>query len=181
MKRPIVVVIMTIILVAIQSSVAYDQILTIFSSKPDMLLIFVAFLGFRYGFFEGIIYGFLIGFAQDVVSGGILGINSLVFLNIGLAMGYLSNKIYSKSLSTGIVLISIALVVKTIFFLFASMIYSDLDSVFYVFRTELLVGLPLNILIASPMFILFEKIAPIILDSRKSKVDQQSLNAHNEE
>ncbi len=181
MKRPIVVVLITILLVAIQSSVAYDKILTLVSSKPDMLLIFVAFLGFRYGFFEGIIYGFVIGFAQDVVSGGILGINSIVFLNIGLAMGYLSNKIYSKSLSTGIVLISIALVVKTVFLLLVSMIYLDFDSVLYMFRTELLIGLPLNILIASPMFILFEKIAPIILDSRKSKVDQQSLNSHNEE
>lgn len=180
MKRPIVVILISVLLVSIQASVAYDLIRSFTTSKPDILLIFVAFLAFRYGLFEGIVYGFLIGFAQDIVSGGILGINSIVFLNIGLCVGYFSNKIYSKSLSTGIILISIAATVKTIFLLFVSMIYLNFESVVYVFKSEFLIGLPLTILLTSPMFIILEKLSPIIFDTRKMVTEKNTSN-HNDE
>ena len=181
MKRPIVVILISVILVSIQASVAYDLIRSFTTSKPDMLLIFVAFLAFRYGLFEGIVYGFFIGFSQDIVSGGILGINSLIFLNIGLCVGYFSNKIYSKSLSAGIILTSIALVIKTILLIFVSMIYLDFDNVVHLFKSELLIGLPLTILLASPMFIILEKLSPIIFDTNRVNLGKNISNSHNDD
>ena len=59
MKRAITVIISSLILLIIQSSPAYDLIRITLGAKPDLLLIFLVFLSFRYGSFEGIIYDFL--------------------------------------------------------------------------------------------------------------------------
>ena len=68
MKRIVTVIITTLILLLIQSSPAYDLIRVALGAKPDLLLIFLTFIAFRYGSFDGVIYGFIIGLLQDIVS-----------------------------------------------------------------------------------------------------------------
>lgn len=170
-KRPVFVILTAIILIAIQASPAYDLIRFIAVAKPDMLLVFIAFIGFRYGMFEGLIYGFAIGLAQDSVSGGTLGLNAIIFLNLGLVSGFFSNKIYSKRLTVGIILTMIAACLKSLSIFLITVIYLDLESAIIVFKSEFLASLPLTVLLASPLFIIFDKLAPLIYENGKAEVN----------
>ncbi len=53
-------------------------------------------------------------------------------------------------------------------------IYADLSSVAVLMRSELFIGLPLTVILSSPLFILFEKIAPIVYDKNKIHVDDST-------
>ena len=80
MKRIVTVIITTLILLLIQSSPAYDLIRVALGAKPDLLLIFLTFIAFRYGSFDGVIYGFIIGLLQDIVSSGTFGSYAIILM-----------------------------------------------------------------------------------------------------
>ena len=174
MKRAITVIISSLILLIIQSSPAYDLIRITLGAKPDLLLIFLVFLSFRYGSFEGIIYGFFIGIMQDIVSSSTFGSYAIIFLNIGLVVGFFNSRIFIKQIAAGIFITLIGYLIKIIALFFVMAIYADLSSVAVLMRSELFIGLPLTVILSSPLFILFEKIAPIVYDKNKIHVDDST-------
>lgn len=180
MKRTITVIITALILVLIQSSTAYDLIRVALGAKPDLLLIFLSFIAFKYGSFEGTIYGFIIGLLQDVISNATFGSYALIFLNIGFFIGFFNNRIFIRQLAAGIFITLIAYAIKIVALFLIMAIYSDLSSVAVLIRAELLVGLPLTVIIASPMFLLLDKIAYFVYDRRKIRVDDSTEKFNNE-
>ena len=102
MKRAISVVLTSLLLLLIQSSPAYDLIRISLGAKPDLLLIFLAFLSFKYGSFNGVIYGFIIGLMQDVVSNSTFGSYAIIFLNIGFFLGFFNSRIFVRQITAGI-------------------------------------------------------------------------------
>lgn len=175
MKRIITVVITVIILLIIQTSTAYDLIRITLGAKPDLLLIFLSFIAFRYGSFEGLIYGFAMGLIQDIISSGIFGTNALIFLNIGFFIGFFNNKTFSKQVAIGIFIAIVASTMKIILLFLINAIYSDLTSVAIFMRAELLVGMPLTMIVSSTMFIILFKISPIVYDKMGAKIDDKTM------
>lgn len=174
MKRFITVTITALLLVLIQSSPAYDLIRITLGAKPDLLLIFLSFIAFRYGSFEGVVYGFLIGLLQDVISSATFGSYALIFLNIGFFVGFFNRKIFVRQVAAGIFITFIAYSIKIVALFLIMSVYSDLSSVAVLIRAELLVGLPLTVILSSPIFVVFEKIAPLIYDRRRIHVDDST-------
>ncbi|WP_028330446.1 rod shape-determining protein MreD [Brachyspira alvinipulli] len=174
MKRAITVIITSLILLLIQSSPAYDLIRISLGAKPDLLLIFLSFIAFRYGSFDGMIYGFVIGLLQDIVSSATFGSYAMIFLNIGFFVGFFNSRIFIKQIAAGIFVTLIGYLIKVIALFLVSSIYSDLSNVAVLIRAELLVGLPLTVILSSPLFIVFEKVAPLIYDKQKIHVDDST-------
>ncbi len=166
MKRAITITLTAILLVLIQASPAYDLLKFSIGGKPDLLLIFVAFIACRYGSFEGVVYGFIVGLLQDVISMGMLGTYSIVFLNVGLFIGFFNNRIFSQQMTAGIFLSAISCVIKVIGLFIITAIYYDFSSVAVLIRSELFISMPLTMVLATPMFILFSKLAPLLYDRR---------------
>ena len=180
MKRVIKVVITSLILLLIQSSPAYDLIKIALSAKPDLLLIFLSFLAFRYGPFYGAIYGFTIGLFQDIVSSATFGSYAMIFLNIGFFVGFFNSRIFIKQIAAGIFVTLVGYLIKIIALFLVTSIYSDLSNVAVLMKSELLVGLPLTVILSSPAFILFEKVAPILYDKQKIYVNDDSTKKYSE-
>ncbi len=61
--------------------------------QPDLVLIFSMYAGIRFSGNAGVGMGFLSGLAQDSLSGGLLGVNSLSKGLVGLYFSALRNKI----------------------------------------------------------------------------------------
>ena len=172
MKRAISVVLTSLLLLLIQSSPAYDLIRISLGAKPDLLLIFLAFLSFKYGSFNGVIYGFIIGLMQDVVSNSTFGSYAIIFLNIGFFLGFFNSRIFVRQITAGIFITLVGYLIKIIGLFLVISIYSDLSNVAVLIRSELFIGLPLTVILSSPMFLIFYKISYLLYDKNKIHVEQ---------
>lgn len=174
MKRFITVLITALLLLLIQSSPAYDLIRLSLGAKPDLLIIFLCFLAFRYGPLNGIIFGFFIGLIQDIVSSSTFGSYAMIFLNIGFFVGFFNSSIFVRQIAAGVFVTLIGYLIKIIALFLVTSIYSDLANVAVLIRSEIFIGLPLTIIISSPLFVMFEKVAPIVYDKNKIHVDDST-------
>lgn len=66
------------------------------SVRPDAMLLAALFLGIYRGKETGIVGGFLLGLTEDVLSGGLLGINALTKGLIGYSAGGLRRNVTSR-------------------------------------------------------------------------------------
>ncbi|MBD3275664.1 MAG: rod shape-determining protein MreD [Candidatus Marinimicrobia bacterium] len=61
--------------------------------KPDFVLLYVIYLGYKEGRVSGVIYGFSLGLLQDVAAASaFIGLSSLIKSIIGFGAGYLHGK-----------------------------------------------------------------------------------------
>jgi rod shape-determining protein MreD len=67
--------------------------LSIFSVKPDLLILLLFFLAIKTGVMPAIYIGFLLGLAQDLYSPSILGQNALAKTIIGFVAGLFNEKV----------------------------------------------------------------------------------------
>ncbi len=174
MKRAITVILTSLLLLLIQASPAYDLIRISLGAKPDLLLIFLAFISFKYGSFNGVIYGFLIGLIQDVVSNSTFGSYAIIFLNIGFFLGFFNSRIFIRQITAGIFIVLVGYLIKIIGLFLVTSIYSDLSNVAVLIRSELFIGLPLTVILASPMFLIFDKASALLYDKNKIQVDDST-------
>ena len=172
MKRAISVVLTSLLLLLIQSSPAYDLIRISLGAKPDLLLIFLAFLSFKYGSFNGVIYGFIIGLMQDVVSNSTFGSYAIIFL----ILGFFNSRIFVRQITAGIFITLVGYLIKIIGLFLVISIYSDLSNVAVLIRSELFIGLPLTVILSSPMFLIFYKISYLLYDKNKIHVEDNAKN-----
>lgn len=174
MKRAITVITTSLLLLLIQASPAYDLIRISLGAKPDLLLIFLAFISFKYGSFNGVIYGFLIGLIQDVVSNSTFGSYAIIFLNIGFFLGFFNSRIFIRQITAGIFIVLVGYLIKIIGLFLVTSIYSDLSNVAVLIRSELFIGMPLTVILASPMFLIFDKVSALLYDKNKIQVDDST-------
>ncbi len=174
MKRAITVMLTSLLLLLVQASPAYDLIRISLGAKPDLLLIFLAFISFKYGSFNGVIYGFLIGLIQDVVSNSTFGSYAIIFLNIGFFLGFFNSRIFIRQITAGIFIVLVGYLIKIIGLFLVTSIYSDLSNVAVLIRSELFIGLPLTVILSSPMFLIFDKISVLLYDKNKIQVDDST-------
>lgn len=92
MKRIICSFIMMIILYLIQTTI-FNKI-TIAGIKPNVVIILVVFIGYKYGKIPGMIMGFMTGLFLDLTESDYVGYYAAIYLTIGYLVGF-SNRLYN--------------------------------------------------------------------------------------
>jgi len=90
--------------------------------RPDLILLSVLYLGYRYGVIVGILSGFFLGILQDSMSPLPLGISSLANSVIGFAAGQIQQfkLAYNARILASVILILIHGCIFYFFYLFRS-------------------------------------------------------------
>ncbi len=74
--------------------------ISIASVKPEIILLLVVFFALYNGSKAGMFCGMILGLCVDVLSGGIVGINSFVLGCLGFLCGFLKERVYTMHLLT---------------------------------------------------------------------------------
>ena len=93
MKRIICSFVMMIILYLIQTTI-FNKI-TVAGIKPNVVIILVVLIGYKYGKIPGMLMGFFMGLFLDLTESDYIGYYSLIYLIICYLVGF-SNKLYTN-------------------------------------------------------------------------------------
>lgn len=91
MKRRIGMLVLIFISYLLQTTVL--QGIAIAGISPNLYLVLLVAVAYRYGKTSGMAAGFLIGLLVDLVEGDVIGLYALIYLVIGYLLGF-ANKIY---------------------------------------------------------------------------------------
>ncbi len=83
-------VLILIVLVIVQKTLI--PFISLVGVTPDVLLIFVVLIALREGQIAGTVFGFIVGFMIDIVSGDFLGLSALTKTIAGFTAGYFYNE-----------------------------------------------------------------------------------------
>ena len=104
--------------------------ISIFGSKPDLLLALIVAVALLKGPFHGELVGFMSGFLGDLISGGPLGVQAFSRTVIGYGVGFVSGRFYSDNIITQAVSGFIATIaVKAITAIHLSFIFTNVQFV----------------------------------------------------
>jgi rod shape-determining protein MreD len=136
MRKNLVYLLVFLLIVPAQSTLMPR--LSVFGAVPDLGLIAVYLIGFRYGELDGVLMGMSIGFVLDFFSVGVLGVNFLLRPAVGLGSGLLGRAFMDMTLPVnfGIVFL-ISLIQELVAYLLLNLV-SELQGIFYLFGHSLL-------------------------------------------
>ena len=104
-----------------------------FTIVPDILIIFLTYIGFYYGRFQAILFGFLFGFFQDFFTQlELLGIMSLTKSIMGFLLGSLTLYHSIWSIRFRLFIIFIIYILHFTFFYFISMNGLIISEIFFI-------------------------------------------------
>ena len=92
--------------------------------RPDVIILIVIFIGFRYGVIPGILTGFTLGLFQDSLSPLPMGVSSLANSIIGFAAGQIQQLKFAYNAK--ILALVILILIQGLIFYFFVQIQSDL-------------------------------------------------------
>lgn len=123
--------------------------------KPNVLLVFVVYLGFHAGFRCGTISSFLLGLVQDTFSGQYFGLNAFSYLLIFTLYHELAERLYTSSRLLMIVGTFLAVVINASIQYLLLLVFSASEGTFYsIFGAILPQGLTTSLVAASLLFLL---------------------------
>lgn len=136
--RALILSIFTILAVAIQATWLHlpGQV------TPDLVLIMVVSLGLLRGPDQGLFYGILAGFFMDLLSGNIIGIQTLSKMALGFSSGFMEKNIFKDNVLIPAVTVFAATIV---FETFNIIMYIAFNAHYNFFGTFLSTILPLAI------------------------------------
>jgi rod shape-determining protein MreD len=120
--------------------------------KPDILILFVAWLGLREGGWRGGVLAFLLGLIADCFSGLYLGLNAFSFLFIYLVLRKVADRLYTDSLYLMVLVVSLATFVNGFIHLLLLLLFSVADGVYATLLPGLIPQALVNALAASLLF-----------------------------
>ncbi|HEY6872491.1 MAG TPA: rod shape-determining protein MreD [Geobacteraceae bacterium] len=120
--------------------------------KPDILILFVAWLGLRGGGWRGGVLAFLLGLIADCFSGLYLGLNAFSFLFIYLVLRKVADRLYTDSLYLMVLVVSLATFVNGFVHLLLLLLFSVADGVYATLLPGLIPQALVNALAASLLF-----------------------------
>lgn len=133
MKRIICSFIMMIILYLIQTTI-FNKI-TIAGIKPNVVIILVVFIGYKYGKIPGMIMGFMTGLFLDLTESDYVGYYAAIYLTIGYLVGF-SNRLYNDDFTLiplGLVGVS-DFVLNFLVYIIGFLLRNRLDLPYYMMR-----------------------------------------------
>ena len=93
MKKWITACVLTVLMYVLQTTLL--QRISIAGAVPNLIIILLVVISYRYGQVNGLIYGFIAGLFVDLMDGTYLGLFALLYMLLGYALGF-ANKIYDK-------------------------------------------------------------------------------------
>ncbi len=159
MKNSLLRILIIVLLGLIQNSFFFDSI-SINGVTPDLIIIFVAFIGFKSGVMDGQTSGFFGGLFQQFFSTALFGLYVFVFTVVGFSIGMVQKKIYSNNFITAIFLVFFATLIKGLSIGFLAIFFGEVSDIFFHWvRNNLLIELIYNPLLAGPIFWLLNRMA----------------------
>jgi rod shape-determining protein MreD len=121
-RKSNIIYILIIGLLALLLQAFFVPIIEIGVWRPDIVLLAVLYLGYRYGAIAGILSGFILGVLQDSMSPLPLGISSLANSVIGFAAGQIRQfkLAYNARILASVILILVQGCIFYFFYLFRS-------------------------------------------------------------
>jgi rod shape-determining protein MreD len=139
----------------VQGHSSFDAI-RIGEVKPDLLFIFVIYMGYSFGSFYGQITGFISGILHDSISNSPLGLLTFPKLALGFIAGMIGRSVIKNNVIAVLLLIFIASIIKGVVTLFLS--YTFHQSMMSAIITIILPESFYNAILAPPLFIIYDKI-----------------------
>jgi rod shape-determining protein MreD len=139
----------------VQGHSSFDAI-RIGGVKPDLLFIFVIYMGYSFGSFYGQITGFISGILHDSISNSPLGLLTFPKLALGFIAGMIGRSVIKNNVIAVLLLLFIASIIKGVVTLFLS--YTFHQSMMSAIITIILPESFYNAILAPPLFIIYDKI-----------------------
>lgn len=148
--------IFSVVIAAVALILQGTDIIQIAGKKPDLVFIFVVYMGYSFGSFNGQVVGFITGLFHDSISRSPLGLLTLPKVLVGYLAGMFGRSVVKNTVPTVILLIFVASLVKGVLTLFLCYIFHQalLSSIIQVIIPEAL----FNAILSPPLFFLFDKI-----------------------
>ncbi len=135
-----------IVIVAVQKNVL-EQI-PLFGICPNIGTVLVCAIAIISGTQVGGVFGFFYGFIMDISYGRTLGINTLIFLLIGIVSGLLNNKMSKDSkISLEVFVLASTIVLEVVTAGFMTLFY-DVDIPFLYFARMILIEILYNLFLS---------------------------------
>lgn len=154
-----------ILIIAVLQPTLFSAI-DVFGVSPNIFLMFVVLAAFIRGKSEGAVCGAVCGLVLDLMAGRLIGVNALIYMYAGFAVGVVNERFISGELITaGVLTAIISAICSAIYYVAYSMVAGDMGFWFAVVRLIL----PEAIYTAVCGFILFvpiRKSFDIIRDNR---------------
>lgn len=96
MRKRLIYILIFLFIVPVQAILLPS--FSLFGVTPDLALIAIYLIGFRYGEVEGFWMGMSLGFLLDLFSVGVLGVNFLIRSALGMASGFIGRAFLDMTL-----------------------------------------------------------------------------------
>ncbi len=96
----------------------------IYGVRPDLAMLVLLYITGKSNAFEGVLYGFLIGFFQDVYTPEYLGYNALTMSLLGFMLGFVRERVTVEKIMVRIFVTFVACIVHDLFYL---VLYTQFD------------------------------------------------------
>ncbi len=151
----IITAVLILVSLIIQGHSSFDAI-RIGGVKPDLLFVFVIYIGYSFGSFYGEITGFISGIFHDSISNAPLGLLAFPKLVLGFLAGMIGRSVVKNNVISVLLLLFIASLIKGIFTLFLT--YTFHQSMLSAVVTIILPESFYNAILAPPLFFIYDKI-----------------------
>jgi len=151
----IITAVLILVSLIIQGHSSFDAI-RIGGVKPDLLFVFVIYIGYSFGSFYGEITGFISGIFHDFISNAPLGLLAFPKLVLGFLAGMIGRSVVKNNVISVLLLLFIASLIKGIFTLFLT--YTFHQSMLSAVVTIILPESFYNAILAPPLFFIYDKI-----------------------
>jgi rod shape-determining protein MreD len=126
--------------------------LSIFGTRPDLILIMLTFHAHNRGVQRGQIAGFVVGLVEDSLSASPFGFFGLVRMSQGAILGFTKGSVSGDAIFSPMILVTVAVVVRTIVTFVITALFS-IDGLFdQVFSITTLIEVLLTLVCAPPIF-----------------------------
>lgn len=133
MKRKVISFLIILICFLLQSTV-FPQI-TVFTIKPNLLIIVTAAFGFMRGKKEGMAVGFICGILMDIFWGRLLGFYALIYTTIGYVNGFFQRMFYDEDIKLPLGMTAASeLVYGLVVYFCLFMLHGDFHFFYYLFH-----------------------------------------------
>lgn len=141
--------------------------------KPNVIILIIVLIGYRYGKIPGILIGFFTGLLLDMTEGTYLGYFALIYMLLGYFVGF-SHRIYHRDFNViPLVLIGLSdLTLNLMFYISGFLLRNRLDFFYYLFRIilpELIYTMVVSVFIYKLLHLLFG-----FLDKKKEEVKEEA-------
>ena len=148
--------------------------ITVFGLMPNLIIIWVVFVGFLSGKEKGLITGLFVGLIQDILFGRLIGLFGLIYMIFGTVSGMLAVNVDHSRLLFPCILSSAATLTAGIFQLLVFRVIPGRIRFLYGLRIYVLPEFIYTAVLSVPVYVIFYQLH-LLLGRLKRRMDQRRL------